>query len=201
MSSTPRSTPQPSAKPVATSLRPQETSGRFHAPSKPRDASKGLGLSSDHAPPPTLSEVQKAQTGLSVSAMGTDPSSNKLAIAGRGTSTYQASPSSPRPSLSPQLSSKAPSPVPPASTSWRPSHSPFPQSQTQSNIPKADLTATEQRFPALEVLNRTFPSSLLQSQEKTQTTPSALPPQPSHSTLTGQRLGSKLTRPLSTQLR
>ena len=194
-SGTPWLTPQPSAKPAATSLRPQETTSRFLAPNKPRDAFEGLGLSSDRAPPPTLGEVQKARTGLSVGATGTDPSSNKLAVPGRGTSGYQAAPSSPRPSPSPRLSSKAPSPAPPASTSWRPSHSPLPQSQTQSNIPKADLTAAEQRFPALEVLDRTFPSSLLQSQEKPQTTPSSLPP--SHGTLTGQRLGSKFTQPLS----
>jgi AP2-associated kinase len=178
-------TPQPSAKPVATSLRPQETTSRFLAPSKPRDAFDGLGISSDRAPPPTLGEVQKARTGLSVGATGTDPSSTKLAVPGRGTSVYQVSPSSPRPSPSPRLSSKAPSPAPPASTSWRPSHSPLPQSQSLPSAQKADLTAAEQRFPALEVLDRTFPS----------TTPSsALPLQPSHSTPTGQRLGSKFTQ-------
>ncbi|KAF8274275.1 hypothetical protein EI94DRAFT_1714018 [Lactarius quietus] len=166
-------TPQPNVKP--------ETTSRFLAPSKPRDAFEGLGLSSDRTPPPTLGEVQKARTGLSVGAT----------VPGRGTS-YQTAPSSPRPSPSPRLSSKAPSPAPPASTSWRPSHSPLPQSQSQSNVPKADLSA-EQRFPALEVLDRTFPSSQLPSQEKLYTTAAA--PPPSHSTLTGQRLGSKFTQP------
>ena len=183
-------TPQTNVKPAATSLRPQETTSRFIAPSKSRDAFEGLGLLSDRAPPPTLGEVQKARTGLSVGATGTDPSSTKLAVPGRGTSAYQTAPSSPRPPPSPRLSSKAPSPGPPASTSWRPSPSPrLQQSQTQSNVPKADLTA-EQRFPALEVLDRTFP---LLSQEKPHTTPSALPIQPSHST-TGQRPVSKFTQ-------
>ena len=198
-SGNPWPTPQVNVKPAATSLRPQETTSRFLAPSKPRDAFEGLGLSSDRAPAPTLGEVQKARTGLSVGATGTDHSSSKLAIPGRGTSAYQAAPSSPRPSPSPRLSSQAPSPAPPASTSWRPSHSPLPHSQSQPNVPKADLTA-EQRFPALEVLDRTFPSStsgLLPSQEKLQTTSSALPPQPSYSTFTGQRLGSKSTQALS----
>ncbi|KAH9081482.1 hypothetical protein EDB83DRAFT_2333002 [Lactarius deliciosus] len=184
--------PQVNVKPVGTSLRPQETTSRFLAPSKPRDAFEGLGLSSDRAPAPTLGEVQKARTGLSVGSTGADTSSTKLAVPGRGTSTYQASSSSPRPSPSPRLSSQAPSPAPPASTSWRPSPSSLPQSQTQS---KVDLTA-EQRFPALEVLDRTFSSSassLLPSQEK-------LPPQPSYNTFTGatgQRLGSKFTQALS----
>jgi AP2-associated kinase len=188
-SGSPWLTPQPNVKPVATSLRPQETTSRFIAPSKPRDAFDGLGLLSDRTPPPTLGEVQKARTGLSVGATGTDPSSTKLTVPGRG--TYQTAPSSPRPTPSPRLSSKAPSPAPPVSTSWRPSHSPLPQlTQTQSNVPKADLTA-EQRFPALEVLDRTFP---LPSQEKPNTTPSTLPPQPSHSTLTSQRIGSKFTQ-------
>ncbi|KAH9044294.1 hypothetical protein EDB85DRAFT_1908507 [Lactarius pseudohatsudake] len=187
--------PQVNVKSVGTSLRPQETTSRFLAPSKPRDAFEGLGLSSDRAPAPTLGEVQKARTGLSVGATGADASSTKLAVPGRGTSTYQASSSSPRPSPSPRLSSQAPSPAPPASTSWRPSPSSLPQSQTQS---KVDLTA-EQRFPALEVLDRTFSSSassLLPSQEKLPT----LPPQPSYSTFTGatgQRLGSKFTQTFS----
>ncbi|KAI9455909.1 hypothetical protein BJY52DRAFT_1188128 [Lactarius psammicola] len=192
-SGSPWLTPQLNIKPVATSLRPQETTSRFLAPSKPRDAFEGLGLSSDRAPAPTLGEVQKARTGLSVGPTGTDLSSTKLAVPGRGTSAYQGAPSSPRPSPSPRLSSKAPSPAPPASTSWRPSPSPLPQSQTQ---PKVDLSA-EQRFPALEVLDRTFSSStsgVLLPQEKPHT---ALPPQPSYSTLTGQRLGSKFTQTLS----
>ena len=191
-SGSPWLTSQTNVKPVATSLRPQETTSRFIAPSKPRDAFEGLGLSSDRAPPPTLGEVQKARTGLSVGATGTDSSSTKLAVPGRGTSAYQTAPSSPRPPPSPRLSSKAPSPGPPASTPWRPSPSPrLQQSQTQSNVPKVDLTAAEQRFPALDVLDRTFP---LPSQEKPHTTPSALPIQPSHSTPTGQRLGSKFTQ-------
>ncbi|KAH8987392.1 hypothetical protein EDB86DRAFT_2951085 [Lactarius hatsudake] len=191
-SGSPWLTPQVNVKPVGTPLRHQETTSRFLAPSKPRDAFEGLGLSSDRAPAPTLGEVQKARTGLSVGSTGADASSTKLAVPGRGTSTYQASSSSPRPSPSPRLSSQAPSPAPPASTSWRPSPSSLPQSQTQS---KVDLTA-EQRFPALEVLDRTFSSSassLLPSQEK-------LPPQPSYSTFTGatsQRLGSKFTQTLS----
>jgi AP2-associated kinase len=124
-SGSPWLTPQPNVKPVATSLRPQETTSRFIAPSKPRDAFDGLGLLSDRTPPPTLGEVQKARTGLSVGATGTDPSSTKLTVPGRG--TYQTAPSSPRPTPSPRLSSKAPSPAPPVSTSWRPSHSPLPQ--------------------------------------------------------------------------
>lgn len=126
-----------------------------------------------------------------------DSLSNKLAAPGRGTSTYQASLSSPCLSLSLQLSSKAPSPVPPASTSWRLLHSPLSQSQTHSRIPKANLTAVKQHFLALKVLDHTFPSSLLQSQEKQQTTPSGLPPQPLHSTLTGQCLESEFAQPLS----
>ncbi|KAI9444633.1 hypothetical protein H4582DRAFT_1844582 [Lactarius indigo] len=196
-SGSPWLTPQPNAKPVGTSLRPQETTSRFLAPSKPRDAFEGLGLSSDRAPAPTLGEVQKARTGLSVGATGTDASSTKLAVPGRGTS-HQAAPSSPRPSPSPRLLSQAPSPAPPAST-WRPSPSPLPQ--TQASAPKVDLTA-EQRFPALEVLDRTFSSStssVLPSQEKLPM-PSAPPPQPSYSTFTGatgQRLGSKFTQTLS----
>lgn len=87
-SNIPWSTPQPSAKPVATSLHPQEMTSHFHAPGKPRDTSKGLGLLSDCASPPTLSKIQKAQMGLSVSAMGMDPSSNKLTVTGHGTPTY-----------------------------------------------------------------------------------------------------------------
>ena len=129
--------------------------------------------------------------------MGMDSLSNKLAVPGHGTSTYQASLSSPCPSPSLQLSLKALSPVPPASISWRLLHSPLSQSQTQSRIPKANLTAVKQRFLALKVLNHTFPSSLLQSQEKQQTTPSGLPPQPLHSTLTGQCLESEFAQPLS----
>ncbi len=195
-SGSPWLTPQPNIKPIGTSLRPQETTSRFLAPSKPRDAFEGLGLSSDRAPAPTLGDVQKARTGLSVGATGTDPSSTKLAVPGRGTSVYQAAPSSPRPSPSPRLSSQAPSPAPPASTSWRPSPSPLLQSQSQ---PKVDLTA-EQRFPALEVLDRTFSSptsGLPPPQEKLHSAPSTLPPQPSYSTFTGttaQRLGSRFTQ-------
>src|SRR6266404_4196516 len=197
-------TQQANVKPVATSSsRPQETTSRFLAPSKPRDAFEGLGLSSDRSPAPTLGEVQKARTGLSAGTTGTDPSSTKLAVPGRGTSTYQPAPNSPRPSPSPRLSSQAPSPAPPASTSWRPSPSPLPQPQTQQpNAPKVDFSV-EQRFPSLEVLDRTFSAPTvgpLPPQEKVHTSQSALPPQPSYSstlTGTGQRLGSKISQTVS----
>ncbi|KAI0003846.1 hypothetical protein BJV74DRAFT_812022 [Russula compacta] len=148
-------TAQPSVKPLVAPQRPPETTSRIRAPNKPKDAFEGLGLLSDSAPAPTLGEVQKARTGASAGATGLESSSANLAVPGRGTS-HTSGTNSLRPSPSPRLSSKAPSPVPPVSTSWRPLPSPLPQ--TQSGAPKVDL-AVEQRFPALEDLDRALLSS------------------------------------------
>ncbi|KAF8506521.1 hypothetical protein F5888DRAFT_1602375 [Russula emetica] len=204
-SSSPWLSPQPSAKPLAPTQRPSETSSRFRAPNKPKDAFDGLGLPSDRSPAPTLGDVQKARTGTSAGGSGPESSSANLTVPGRGT-TYTSAGSSPRPSPSPRLSSKGPSPAPSTSTSWRPSLSPLPQ----SNAPKVDLTA-EQRFPAFEDLDRALltstagpplpTSTLLPSHEKkgSLSIPSVLSPKPSSSAFTGPRsprTGSKLTQTL-----
>ncbi|KAI0308360.1 hypothetical protein B0F90DRAFT_1682161 [Multifurca ochricompacta] len=145
-----------STAPVATSSRLQETTSRFRAPNKPKDAFEGLGLSSDRAPAPTLGEVQKARTGMGVGAPSAEPSSGNLVVPGKVSTSHTPASSSPRPSPSPRLLQKTPSPVPPTSVQWRPSPSPFPQSQ--SSVPKVDLSV-EQRFPALEELDRALLSS------------------------------------------
>ena len=58
-SSSPWLSPQPSAKPLAPTQRPSETSSRIRVPNKPKDAFDGLGLPSDRSPAPTLGDVQK----------------------------------------------------------------------------------------------------------------------------------------------
>jgi len=188
------------------SVKPPETTSRFRAPNKPKDAFEGLGLLSDRAPAPTLGEVQKARTGASVGATGVESSSN-LAVPGRGTSHTSAS-NSPRPSPSPRLSSQAPSPAPAVLTSWRPLPSPVPQAP--SSAPKVDLSI-EQRFPALEDLDSSLLSSSSTARPRPHTQPlsqkmsplitsPALPPQSSSSAFTGtsnQPSGRKFAQGLS----
>ena len=195
-------TPQLSVKPTTNPSRPPETTSRFRAPSKSKDAFEGLGFSSDRAPAPTLGEVQKA-----MSATGGESSSTNLAVPGRGTSSYTSASNSPRPPPSPRLSSHGPSPAPPASTSWRTSPSP----QGQSGALKVDLSV-EQRFPALEDLDHAFlsptsgppprasaqPSS--HGKSSSFSTPPVLPSRPSYTALadtSGQRPGSKFAQALS----
>jgi AP2-associated kinase len=205
-SSSPWLSPKPSAKPLAPTQRPLETSSRIRVPNKPKDAFDGLGLPSERSPVPTLGDVQKARTGTSAGGSGPE-SSSSLTVPGRGT-TYTSAGNSPRPSPSPRLSSKGPSPAPSTSTSWRASLSPLPQAQ--SNAPKVDLTV-EQRFPAFEDLDRALlpstagpplpASTLLPSHEKkgSLSTPSVLSPKPSSSAFTGPRsprTGRKLTQTL-----
>ena len=206
-SSSPWLSPRSSAKPLAPTQRPSETSSRIRAPNKPKDAFDGLGLLSDRSPIPTLGDVQKARTGTSAGGSGPESSSANLTVPGRGT-TYASAGSSPRPSPSPRLSSKGPSPAPSISTSWRPSLSTLPQAQP--NAPKVDLTV-EQRFPAFEDLDRALlpstagpplpASTLLPSHEKkgSLSTPSVLSPKPSSSAFTGPsspRTGNRLTQTL-----
>jgi AP2-associated kinase len=196
-SSNPWLSPRPSAKPLAPTQRPSETSSRIRVPNKPKDAFDGLGLLSDRSPAPTLGDVQKARTGTSAGGSGPESSSANLTVPGRGISAG----SSPRPSPSPRLSSQGPSPAPSTSTSWRPSLSPLPQAQP--NAPKVDLTV-EQRFPALEDLDRALLRSSAgppPSHEKKSSfsTSSVLSPLPSSSALTGPRsprTGSKPTQAL-----
>ena len=193
-SSSPWLSPQPSAKPLPPTQRPSEATSRFRAPNKPKDAFDGLGLPSDRSPAPTLGDVQKARTGTSAGGAAGESFSANLTVPGRGTSSS----SSPRPLPSPRLSSQGPSPAPSSSTSWRPSVSPLPQAQP--NTSKVDLAA-EQRFPALEDLDRALlsPSAGPPSQQKKSPliTPSVLPPKPSSSAFTGpsgQRTGNKLNQ-------
>ncbi|KAI0248354.1 hypothetical protein BJV78DRAFT_1284870 [Lactifluus subvellereus] len=201
-SGTPWLTPQLSVKPTTNPSRPLETTSRFRAPNKSKDAFEGLGLSSDRAPALTLGEVQKA-----MGATGGESSSTNLAVPGRGTSSHTSASNSPRPPPSPRLSSQGPSPAPPASTSWRTSPSP----QGQSSALKVDL-AVEQRFPSLEDLDRAFlsPTSGPPPHASTQppshgkssslSTLPVLPSQPSYAALTGtsgQRSGSKFAQALS----
>lgn len=192
--------PQSSSKPVTTTQRP-ETTSRIRGPSKSKDAFEGLGLLSDRAPAPTLGEAQKARTGASVGPAGGESSSASLTVPGRGNS-YTSAGSSPRPSPSPRLSSQAPSPAPPVSTSWRPS--PSPRLQTSSSAPKVDV-AVEQRFPALEDLDRSLlspiagpPSYAQPPSQKTSPliTSPALPPQPSFTGKSNQPSGSKFAQGL-----
>jgi AP2-associated kinase len=199
--------PQLSLKPLVTPQRLPETTSRIRAPNKPKDAFEGLGLTSDRPPVPTLGDVQKARTSISAGTTGAEYSSTNLAVPGRGTS-YTSATSSPRPSPSPRLSSRAPSPAAPISTSWRPSPSPI--QQAQSSAPKVDL-AVEQRFPSLEDLDRallspttgpTHHASLRPKSHEKINSLGSLPahlPQPSSSAFTGtsgQRSGSKFTQAL-----
>ncbi|KAI0299776.1 hypothetical protein BC826DRAFT_1183794 [Russula brevipes] len=206
-SSSPWLTPQLSLKPLVTPQRPPETTSRIRAPNKPKDAFEGLGLTSDRPPAPTLGDVQKARTSTSAGTTGAEYSSANLAVPGRGTS-YTSATSSPRPSPSPRLSSRAPSPSAPISTSWRPSPSPI--QRAQSGAPKVDL-AVEQRFPSLEDLDRALLSPTAGSTPHAPLRPKShekinslgsLPahhPQPSSSAFTGtsgQRSGSKFAQTL-----
>ncbi|KAI0275268.1 hypothetical protein BC834DRAFT_965674 [Gloeopeniophorella convolvens] len=202
-------TSQSIPKPTTTGQRPQETSSRFRAPSRPKDAFEGLGLTTDRAPAPTLGEVHKARSGQGTGVTGGDSTVASLAVPIRGTTSFTPNPSSPRPSPSPRLPSQAPSPAPPVSTSWRPSPSPLPQSH--SGAPAVDFSV-EQRFPALEELDRAFLSpasdgppphaaSQSQSEQKTSAFTSSLGTSApsSHSALTssGARAGSRFTQAFS----
>src|SRR6266478_4376563 len=206
--SSPLLSPQPSAKPLAPTQRTSETSSRIRVPNKSQDAFDGLGLPSERSPVPTLGDVRKARTGASAGGSGPESSSGNLTVPGRGTSHTSAG-SSPRPSPSPRLSSQGPSPAPSTSTSWRASLSPLPQAQ--SSAPKVDLTV-EQRFPALEDLDRALlrstagpplpASTLPPSHEKKSSlsTTAVLSPKPSSSAFTGPsspRTRIKLTQTLS----
>ena len=194
-SSSPWVSPRPSARPLGPTQRSSETTSRLRAPIKPKDAFDGLGLPSDRSPAPTLGDVQKARTGTSAGGTAVESSSSNLTVPGRGTS-YTSSSNSPRPSPSPRLPSQGPSPAPSTSASWRP------LPQVQPNSSKVDLTA-EQRFPALEDLDRALlsPTAGPPSQEKKspRITPSVLSPKPSSSAYTGpssQRTESKLNQTL-----
>ncbi|KAH9962736.1 hypothetical protein BGW80DRAFT_1354206 [Lactifluus volemus] len=194
-SGTPWLTQQPSVRPAASTLRPSEIP-RFRAPNKPKDAFEGLGLASERAPAPTLGEVQKA-----MGATGGESFSTNLAVPGRGTSSFNSASNSPRPSPSPRLPLQGLPPAPPASTSWRTSPSP----QGQASAPKIDV-AIEQRFPALEDLDRVFlstksgpASTQPPSHGKSGSfgTPPVLPIQPSQVARTDtnvQRTGNKFSR-------
>lgn len=186
--------PQSSSKPVTMIQRPPEATSRIRGPSKSKDAFEGLVLLADRAPAPTLGEAQKARTGASVGPAGGESSSANLTVPGRGTS-YTSAGSSPRPSPSPRLSSQAPSPAPPVSTSWRPS--PSPRLQASSSAPKVDVTV-EQRFPALEDLDLSLLSPTAGPSQKTSPliTSPALPPQPSFTGKSNQPSGSKFTQGL-----
>ena len=185
-SGTPWLTQQPSVKPAAHTSRLSETASRFRAPNKPKDAFEGLGLASERAPAPTLGEVQKA-----LGATGGESFSTNLTVPGRGTSLFNSASNSPRPSPFPRLPSQGLPPAPPASTSWRTSPSP----QGQSSTPKVDV-AIEQRFPALEDLDRVFlstksgpASTQPPSHGKSGSfgTPPVLPTQPSQAARTGNK--------------
>jgi len=68
-SSSPWLSPRSSAKPLAPTQRPSETSSRIRAPNKPKDAFDGLGLLSDRSPNPTLGDVQKATSSFDLPAV------------------------------------------------------------------------------------------------------------------------------------